>query len=159
MNLRTLKKLSKRAAPFLPVLGDDRKQFPAAKWENYAHTFISDRKHWDRHRVHPSCTPHNRWGSPRGEPILFVSREGRHILIDPPHHPRKGTIMVGATCGYYEPEWEEQCAWSALEDLVFEHFADYSDWENGPIQTRIFRNPSDILAAAAEMVAEQKVTR
>jgi len=24
-----------------------------------------------------------------------------------PHHPRKGTVMVGAMCGYYEPERDE----------------------------------------------------
>ena len=44
MNLRTLKKLSKRAAPLLPLLGDDRKQFPAERWDNYTGLLIMDRK-------------------------------------------------------------------------------------------------------------------
>ena len=40
MNLRTLKKLSKRAARYLPILGDNRQQFPAIGDENYHHAFI-----------------------------------------------------------------------------------------------------------------------
>ncbi len=154
MNLRTLKKLSKRAAPLLPLLGDNRKQFPAEKWENYHHAFIGERKHWERRRVRADIEPWSSWTTRRGRTIVFNTREGRTVLMEPPSHPRKGTVMVGAVSGYYEPEWDEQCAWSALEDLVIGHFTDYSDWESGPRLIRHFESPSDVFAAARDMLAE-----
>jgi hypothetical protein len=33
-------------------------------------------------------------------------------------HPLKGTPMVGACTGYYEPEWKEQTALEELWDLI-----------------------------------------
>lgn len=45
--LRILKKLSKRAAPLLKALGDDREQFAAERWENYIGCVIKD--HHDDH--------------------------------------------------------------------------------------------------------------
>lgn len=54
MNLRTLKKLFKRAAPWLPLLGDNREQFCAEAHNNYHGCFIGDRKHRERSRCHPS---------------------------------------------------------------------------------------------------------
>lgn len=171
MNLRTLKKLSKRAAPLLPLLGDDREQFPSGKWENYHHAFIGDRKHWERGRCHPTYEGRNSWTTPRGAEIVFTTRAGRRIVIQPPVHPRKGTIMVGAMSGYYEPEWDEQCAWSALERIVVDRFTDWdlvevweerefagdddqeSDWQVGDALTRDLSSPALILAAAREIIA------
>lgn len=167
MNLRTLKKLSKRAAPYLPILGDNRQQFPAVGDENYHHGFIGDRKHWERGRCHPSYEARNSWTSARGAEIVRKTRSGRTIVIRPPVHPRKGTIMVGATTGYFEPEWDEQCAWSALENIVRDHFTDWDslirDTEDGKSDeapaggylTRDLSTVSQIFRAADEMVARK----
>ncbi len=155
MNLRTLKKLCKRAAPLLPLLGDDRKQFRAEPWENYHHAFIGDRKHWDRRNVRAGLEPRNDWTTPRGKSIVYVTRKGHTVLIEHPSHPRKGTIMVGAVSGYYEPEWDEQCAWSALEDIVYAHFQDWDASGNDLIQTRSFSSVGDVFRAAHEIIAER----
>lgn len=150
MNLRTLKKLCKRAAPLLPLLGDGREQFPAELLQNYHHAFIGDRKHWERSSVRADFRPRGGWSGRAGKSIVHTTRAGRTVLIEPPTHPRKGTIMVGCVSGYYEPEWDEQCAWSALEDQVRTHFTDWN--EESPRPTRHFAGPSDILRAAREMV-------
>lgn len=152
MNLRTLKKLSKVAAPILPLLGDHREQFRSVLGEdNYiGGTFISARKHWERRR-----TAHG--GGGRGREILVPARDGRGwVRHCAPDHPRKGTVMVGATSGYYEPEWDEETAWTALERLVRSHFTDWS--EDGPVVLRKFRFPRDVLAAARELIARQEHT-
>jgi hypothetical protein len=151
MNLRTLKKLSKRAAPLLRQLGDERLQFAAGREDSYgAHSFVGDRKHWDRSRCHADYEPRNDWSISAGEEILSVTRAGHRILMKPPVHPRKGTPMVGATTGYYEPEWNEETAWDALDTIVRHHFMDWS--EDGPTPLRVFRRPSEILSAVQEIV-------
>lgn len=152
MNLRTLKKLSKRAAPLLPLLGDEREQFSSRKHDNYHHEFINDCKHWDRDRCHPNYAGRNEWLTQRGAEIVFTTREGQRIVMRPPTHPRKGTVMVGAVSGYYEPEWDEQDAWSALNDIVCNHFEEWSDEGDFIGLTRDLRHPSQVLAAAAELV-------
>lgn len=150
MNLRTLKKLCKRAAPLLPLLGDDREQFPAEPDVNYHQAFIGDRKHWERSGVRADVKPHSSWSGRAGRPIVHVTRKGRTVLIEPPTHPRKGTIMVGCVSGYYEPEWDEQCAWSALKNHVRTY---YTDWNReNPSPTRHLARPGDILRAAREMI-------
>jgi hypothetical protein len=152
MNLRTLKKLSKRAAPLLKALGDDREQFPAERWDNYHNCFIGDRKHWERGRCHPTYEGRNGWTTPRGAEIVFTTRAGRRVCMSPPSHPRKGTVMVGCVSGYYEPEWDEESAWCALETQVHRHFTNWSSEE--PIPTRVFRNPSEILQGARDIIKE-----
>lgn len=160
MNLRTLKKLSKRAAPMLPLLGDNRQQFRSERGDNYHGYLIGDRKHWRRSTVHPGYQARNEYRTHRGAEIVFTTRAGRRKLIAPPWHPRKGTVMVGATTGYYEPEWDEECAWSALNNLVRGHF---TDWEKmmedniprGGALTRDLSTPSLILRAAKDMIAER----
>jgi hypothetical protein len=74
--------------------------------------------------------------------------------MQPPFHPRKGTIMVGAVSGYYEPEWDEECAWRALSQHVYAHFTDWSG-EDRPKMLRKFACPGDVLRAAKEIVAER----
>ncbi|OBR52380.1 hypothetical protein [Paraburkholderia tropica] len=144
MNLRILKKLSKRAAPLLVPLGDEREQFAAEKGRNYQHLGGHDRKHWDRMRSIHADAPH---GS-----IAYLPKHGqRWIHMRTPYHPLKGTVMVGAMCGYYEPEWEEETAWESLSRLVCEHFTDWD--ENGPVFERTFRYPSEILRAAHKLIA------
>ncbi|UXS01113.1 hypothetical protein [Agrobacterium tumefaciens] len=159
MNLRTLKKLSKRAAALLPLLGDKRQQFPSERGDNYHGNLITARKHWDRRRCHPKCEPRSDYLTKRGAEILHWTKAGAPVLIKPPIHPRKGTVMVGAVSGYYEPEWDEESAWSALDNLVRDHF---TDWERiqqenvalGSALTRDLSTPSKILSAARDMIAE-----
>lgn len=148
MNLRTLKKLSKRAAPILPLLGDDREQFKAEPSENYTKTAIMERKHWER-----SGTVWRDVPKPRRDEICYRARSGKVIAMRMPSHPRKGTPMVGGVSGYYEPEWDEETAWDALSGMVYAHFTDWGHVD-GPKPTRAMRTPSDVFRAAADMVRD-----
>jgi hypothetical protein len=148
VNLRILKKLSRKAAPYLPLLGDDRLQFPSEYGDNYHGVRIDDRTCWDRTRCHASYTGH-------GEEIVWTTRAGARIVMRPPSHPLPGTIMVGAVSGYYEPEWDEECAWLALSCRVRDEFCDWD--ETGPTPTRRFRNPGDIFRAAEELIAQRSL--
>lgn len=152
MNLRTLKKLSKRAAALLPLLGQDLKQFAAAPAESYHGEFIGERKHWDRHTIKADYSPFVTWNNRLGKSIVFTSRAGHRVLMRPPAHPRKGTIMVGYVNGGMEPEWVEECAWSALVQTVLDAHTDWSD-PDSPTILRVLRKPSHILRAAEEMAA------
>ncbi len=147
MNLRILKKLSQRAASYLPLLGDKREQFAATEGENYHGLVIHARKHWERcESVHADTFS-------RDEIVLAPRcRAGTRlpfIKLRPPHHPWPGTIMVGSIEGYYEPEWSEETAWGALDGLVRDHFFDYQ----AERLTRRLHGPSDIFKAADEMIA------
>jgi hypothetical protein len=150
VNLRILKKLSKKAAPLLPLLGDNRQQFAAERGDNYMSVLIRDRKHWER-----GASAHNdrdQHGTIKWKPRNPEGRKYPWSYMTPPRQPRKGTVMVGATSGYYEPEWDEQTAWEALEGYVYAHFTDWS--VDQPVVTRKFNGPGDILRAAREL-AEQ----
>ncbi|MBN3776155.1 hypothetical protein G3O06_01060 [Burkholderia sp. Ac-20345] len=145
MNLRILKKLSKRAAPLLPLLGDEREQFRADdSCKSFTNVGGHDFKHWDRMSV-----PHGR--RDRGS-FKYQPKHGRNwIVMSEPWQPWKGTVMLGESVGYYEPEWEEHTAWEALQCAVIEH---YTDWnEDGPIALRTFDTPSDYFRAAHEIIA------
>ncbi|AXQ93170.1 hypothetical protein LV780_04695 [Cereibacter azotoformans] len=168
MNLRILKKLSKRAAPYLPLLGDTREQFQARSDDDYHGTLITDRKHFQR------------LGSIHSDPMPWLQREiiteprcragtrWPFLRIYPPHHPWSGTIMVGAMSGGYEPEWDETDAWDALDDLVRCHFTDWEAMaaaddaedrgEERPKRksylTETIRGPADIFRLADRMIAE-----
>lgn len=158
MNLRILKKLSKRAAPYLPLLGDGREQFPAERGENYHGLLIMDRTCWERGRsVH---------GDLIGEhEIKRPAADGKGwVYMHPPSCPLKGTMMIGGVSGYYEPEWDEECCYGALDALVRDHF---TDWEalmaeddhpaaQRPVLLRDLSTPSKVFRAADEMVAARR---
>ena len=155
MNLRILKKLSKRAAPYLPLIGDEREQFRSERHDNYHGLIIRDRTCWERSPCHPSheVGVHFRGGERR---FCVEARSGHRYMISPPSHPLKGTVMVGATSGYYEPEWDEETAYGALCQQVSAHFTDweaYASDDNGPWITRDLSSVSKLFAAADEMVA------
>lgn len=151
MNLRILKKLSKRAAPLLPLLGDRRMQFRSERCDNYHGMVIRDRTCWDRSRCHPTYRGH-------GDEIVFDSRAGHRVVMRPPPHPLKGTMMVGATSGYYQPEWDEECAWSALVSIVHNETADWAAYpEVG--NSRRFNGVGDIFRAAHELIADRQSSR
>lgn len=149
MNLRILKKLSKRAAPIIAALGDRREQFRAEKHENFTGSFIHARKHWERGRTVWTEIPK----SSRGR-FCYRSRAGHVIQVSNDYiHPRKGTVMVGSVSGGEEPEWDEETAWDALSDWVHAHFTDWGA-KDGPRPTRQIETPRDVFVAARDMLAE-----
>lgn len=162
MNLRILKKLSKRAASLLSLLGDKRQQFRAEKNDNCGVPLIADRKYWKRSRCRPDHKPRNDYSTPQGAERVAITRRGWHVLLQPPYHPGKGTVMLGASEGYEEPEWEETTAWVALSDLVFSHFTDWAScgrWDGkgelpGQVLTRSLRTPREVFQAARDMLVD-----
>lgn len=146
MNLRILKKLSRRAAPLLARLGDTRTQFAAERHENYTGLSILARKHFDRTR------------SPHGD--VWDEHERKHpardgngwIRMTPPYNPWPGTIMVGGVVGYYEPEWEEEPAWEALRDIIWRAYTNWGD--EPPTVTRCLRTPRDVFRAAHDLIRD-----
>ncbi|MDR6953840.1 hypothetical protein J2X65_003203 [Ancylobacter sp. 3268] len=152
MNLRILKKLSKRAAPLLIALGDDREQFRSERHENYHGMLIRARKHFERC---PSC--HTDLFGEREMVIEPRCRAGTglpYVKLYPPHHPRKGTLMVGGVSGGEEPEWSEECAWLALREQVYWSFVDYDGEELVP--TRQLRSPRDFFRAAEDLIRKRR---
>lgn len=152
MNLRILKKLSKRAAPYLPKIGYTGEFFLAEKGENYTKTIIRDRSCWERYT------------SVHGDLIGELDRKwlarnpdnrGRFIWcgMKPPSHPLKGTPMVGETSGYYEPEWDEETAWDALRSFVWSATFDY---DNG-WQTTEQSTPSAVFRLADELLSGKRI--
>jgi hypothetical protein len=160
MNLRILKKLSKRAAPLLAALGVTDKQFPAERWEDYTESSGHDRKHRERRRArHPM--------EPRHTDIHLKPRRGQGVVVlsEAHLHPWPGTIMLGWNVGYETPEWEENDAWSILERTVLDHWTEYREVDVDEdvghvgyalIIHRRFRNPSDIFRAVPEVVEARR---
>lgn len=156
MNLRILKKLSKRAAPYLAALGDNREQFLAEKGENYHGLIIRDRTDWERSWCHPSH--HVGWHR-KGECFCAEARKGYRYIVRTPYHPLKGTPMVGAMHGYYEPEWDEETAFGALRAIVFDHFTDWAAVSlelDRPYITRDLSSVSKLFSAADELIAKRE---
>lgn len=158
MNLRVLKKLSKRAAPYLPLLGDNREQFRAEPFDNYHGLVITAKKHWERHDAVHGDVIRACEGGYAYQPECRRGYRFPFIHVVPPLHPWVGTIMVGAMEGYYEPEWSEETAWGSLCNMVFGHFTDWDAYARedakGPCLMRRLRTPSDIFKAADDMVAQ-----
>lgn len=94
MTLRTLKKKSKQALPIM------LKHYPR---ELTGEVFTAERGANYHGRV-IRCTHGT------GDPCLVKGRPRCECT----YHPLKGTPMVGAMSGYYEPEWDER---PVLEDL------------------------------------------
>lgn len=140
MNLRILKKLSKRAAPLLRQLGDTRQQFTTGgeagecSW-NYCGF---ERKSYER--------------------VLGHRRDWLAHL--------DGIHATGATTGYYEPEWDDEPCWIALRNHVVESFGDwrevpgYEDESGCPrlewVRLRRLPNPSAILRAVPELIEARR---
>lgn len=162
MNLRILKKLSKRAAPHMAALGYSCKQYVAESCDSYTSSSNRhDRKHWVRHRARrPSnlALPGRRHVVPRrGDGII--------VLSDGAICPWPGTVMLRWSVGYYEPEWEEGDAWSLLKNTVRSHWGEYREIPctdgcgglNGEyVYTRRLRNPSAILRALPEVIEARR---
>lgn len=159
MNPRILKKLSARAAPLLPILGDHREQFRAEKDANFHGVLMPGRQHWRRSRCHASYIPTNHWGTPRGMPRRYETRAGRPMVMRPPSHPLRGTVMVGATSGGEQPEWDEETAYESLLGMVWGFFLEWSDADETFYCTRCLRTPREVFAAAREVIAADAAER
>lgn len=150
-NLRIIKKLSKRAAPLLPLLGDKRKQFRAEKDENYQGLVVKDRKHWER------CPSRHADALQQG--TIVTAPRGRigstypYVHVTAPSHPLKGTLMVGSMSGYEEPEWEEECAYGALLKFLQYQFFDYDPETDEGHCTRDLSIPRLVFQAAEDVIA------
>lgn len=156
MNLRILKKLSKRAVPLLHQIGETRTVFPAEKEENYHGMIIRD------------MTRLERFGSSNTDKMtahLHVAtiapkcRQGtRHpyvkCYLSP--HPIKGTPMVGGMSGYYEPEWSEETAYGVLLRWVRNNFFKYDPKTENCRFTGSFKNSSDVFRAATELLSQKQ---
>lgn len=150
MNLRILKKLSKRAAPLLPLLGDRREQFLSEAGDNYHGMIIRARKHWERcPSAHADII---REAGIATAPRCRAGTQYPYVKLYPPSHPWPRTVMVGEVSGYYEPEWDEESAYGALATYVHYHFCDWD--ENGGSPTRRIRTPRDVFRAAHDIIAE-----
>jgi hypothetical protein len=99
MNLRILKKKSKQAEKILRQHYDldgysNHEVFKAVTGENYHGTNITCK-----------CKPSRRYKK------IFGKCECEW-------HPLKGTMMIGAMEGYYEPEWHERTLFGLLQESV-----------------------------------------
>ncbi|RKR79224.1 hypothetical protein [Marinobacter nauticus] len=147
MNLRILKKLSKRALPLAKEAGIllEQELFPADKGECLVTLRKPERKSLDRMRVRPRGFVGDR----------YVPGKSGEFYIALYNHPAalKGTPMAGAMMGYYEPEWEEETVWNQL--CAWTH-CQITNWRADPpeLECRRPKNPSQILAKARELIKE-----
>lgn len=134
MNLRTLKKLSKRALPLLIDMRDGfliENFYQAEKGESYHGLDLRGRRWPDGSTGVVSC------------------------------HPLKGTWMHGFACTFSD-DFEESTAWELLCDVVrWAHVDDWAGDEDGlplfPLKPGIvLGSPADTLRLARKMVAERK---
>jgi hypothetical protein len=123
VNLRILKKLSKRASPLVADMCCDHRltHFVVEGRDGDTSVIGHDRKHWNRHRAAYS----EPWG--RSEVFVLARTAGAHpfICLCEPSTPWDGTPSVGWTSGYYEREWEERTAWEYLLEQVENHTIDW----------------------------------
>lgn len=157
MNLRILKKLSKRADPLLrdlrvrhPVL-----EFFLADGDAYTNSCRHDRKHWERNSsIHSSALERHI--------VIKAGKQNQHlpyIHLCEPQTPWPGTPMVGWTSGYETPEWDERTAWEELVDIILDLATEYTavvsaDGEPDVALTMTLRlkSPTAILRLARKQV-------
>nr|WP_314523042.1 hypothetical protein [uncultured Acinetobacter sp.] len=157
MNLRILKKLSKRVAPLVAdLIKDPEALFKADAGYNYTKTGGHDRKHWERnHSIHGELISKRdiKTKSKNGEGYVLLSQ--RYI------HPWKNTEMVGWESGYFETEWDEETTWDYFRIFVFEEVGSYEaisgtededgfpnlDW----VLSKKLNNPSDYFKAFLDL--------
>lgn len=157
MNLRKMKKLSKRAVPLLEALGHGKQIFLSVKDEGDLKTIINEKKHWNR------CPARNvelaevvqGFGY---RPKCREQRTHKFIIVYPPSAPLKGTPMIGWDEGFCAHEWHEETCWEFLCSIVFWHFVDEKVRFDSVelVATRDFSKPHQVLAAAREMIAERE---
>jgi len=137
VNPRILKKLCKRAAPLLAVLGDRRDQFKVVEPGDVSWCFTGfDRRSYTR---------------PRSLRAINPAVEGDWIV------PKRGTIAVGGMSGYEEPEWDDEPAFFALVGLVYWETVGDPDSQDDVSRMRAAErglgSPAGVFKLAAEMVS------
>lgn len=152
MNLRILKKLSKRAVPYLERFGEKREIFPAVGGDSYTGLIIKDMSRLSRHSSSHEDI---------GDRCTFVKtlapkcRQGTrfpYVKLYYSPHPIKGTPMIGWMSGYEQPEWDECTAWEVFMSYVFEGFTEYHPTTGEPTVTRTLDTPSKLFRAADELL-------
>ncbi len=160
MNLRILKKLSKRAEVLLPRINRNLPEMYKAENSEECYTSSSghERKHHERNRaLYPT------WGLSGTR--YYMPRHGlSHVELRQPDCVLKGNVMLGWMDGYEEREWEEDDAWSVLRDSVFNHYTDIihntsiDDFGGYEFRrTRKLNNPAQILKAALDIATAKEV--
>ena len=148
MNLRILKKLSKRAVPYLPLIGDRREQFAACRGEGHTGLVCRDRTCWQR-----GASSHGDICRPGGVEVKWRARRPARALpwcyAVAPSAPLKGTAMVGGLSGYYEPEWEEETAYEALLSWLLWATAEV---DGDDVRFRRLRYPREVFRAADRLL-------
>jgi hypothetical protein len=155
MNLRILKKLSKRAAPYLERIGDTREQFKAVKDENLHGLIIKDMTRLERRPSSHGDVIDKESHVATLQPKCRQGTRYPYVSLSYPYAPLKGTIMVGGVSGYEQPEWDEETAWGALSNWVWGHFFEYDPENDIAFYSRTFRTPSEIFAAADELLSQK----
>jgi len=122
MNPRILKKLCKRADPYV------RKLTRLERFKAEGDSSIDTHQRVENKHL-------ERW---QGKP----NKHGYFIAL-------KNTIGYGERAGYYEPEWAENDAYSILKELVVDHFTDWKSFrglegESFPKCTKQITTPSDV---------------
>lgn len=150
MNLRILKKLSKRVKPLIYGKSSGLEFFLADSHDNYTNTHGHDRKHWERMQSGNSECFFKK-------DIKIKTKNGFILMSEQYIHPWKNTEMVGWMSGYEEPEWEEETAWDRFCSNIWYKFNDYvevdgcNDQDGYPKfewkSKRKLNNPSDYFKA------------
>lgn len=158
MNLRTLKKLSKRALPYLELLGCRLETFITGPETSNGFTNCHiERKHFERARS-------------KHDDLLFWPYKAKaydgngFIYMHKPSRLWDGTPIVGWQSGYFEPEWEEETAYEWLKIEVENHFIDWPKFEltdetGYPALTRRLDTPRQIFKAADEIVRKMMMEK
>jgi hypothetical protein len=153
MNLRILKKLSKRALPYLAHNPHQwGKPFLAEKGDNYTGVRITAHNDMERSL--------SMRGDPFGEGAVAYKprrQEGRqypYVVLRPARHPKKGTPMFGWMDGGEQPEWDETTAWETFQDWVVGNYSEFETNTANLVLTRRLKTPSDFFRAADELLTQ-----
>ena len=151
MNPRILKKFCKRAAPLLPLLGEDGEHFKVGGLEGYMPAW--------RYPV---------WGPVGEKTFQSVSHSTRCRVLKTWITPLKGTIGIGWRSGEDGSDWADKSAYEALSDAIRKKIADWKAHSLSPRRPGKFtaryryswasrrlskiKNPKDLFALAAFIV-------
>lgn len=154
MNLRILKKLSKRAVPYLEAL--EYEIFLAVNGGNDVAHIVRDMTRLSRsHAVHGNVIN-------RCKHVAILTpkcREGTKypfLHLRYPSSPLKGTPMIGRMCGGEQPEWEEMPAYFELLEIVKGRHFEYDPDSGATWCSRPLRTPAQVFSAADDMMAEKR---
>lgn len=150
MNLRILKKLSKRALPYLRHAAGTTDYFLAEKGCNYTGMLIA--AHNDMDRCPSRCDTTFLEGQVIYKPKNQTGRTLPYVSMTPASHPKKGTPMIGFMDGGEQPEWEERTVWEAFADWVHYSYIEYCPETGNVVSKPTFRTSADYFRAADALI-------